>query len=162
MYTKIKFFQSHKSLNMFLLFVLLFSSFSLGHLPAARAQPDPCNNGSNGSFQTGSLDGVDFQFCLPFSPDHSSSADREDWVQSGSWIKLTPHKEFSIYTIPYGVKPAADNLPTATEGVTASYQKSTLDFYGPDAVAIIEGPSILIFGNTIQGATYLLQDKNGN
>ena len=35
------------------------------------------------SLQAVSLDGVDVEFCIPFIPDHSSSAEKDDWVQSG-------------------------------------------------------------------------------
>ena len=57
-----------------------------------------------------SIDGVNIELCLPFFPDSVSVAKPDDFVQSGSWIKQNPYQEFSIYAVPYGIFPSADNV----------------------------------------------------
>jgi hypothetical protein len=125
--------------------------------PTAGTQENPC---ITGFIQTTFLDGVNLQFCLPFKPDHSSSAEEDDWVQTGVWITVTPYQELSIYAIPYGVAPAADNLPISSAGISDVYRQATLDVYKNDAIEVMDGPSITIFGTIVTGKTFLLVNKN--
>ena len=153
-------FQSvYKTFIVFLFLLCSYIVLDAGSFSIAHAQTTQCKNGS---LQAASLDGVGFQLCLPFNPDHSSNAEQTDWVQSGVWIKMDPHQEFSIYAVPYGVNPAVDNLPTAKAGIAALYRQATLDLYTPDLILSIDSPSISIFGNSETGTTYLLPDKNGH
>jgi hypothetical protein len=150
---------SNRLFSIILLVSLLLLNLGGNTVSSVQAQTGLCNAGRS---QVVSLDGVDFQLCLPFTPDHSSVAEKNDWVQSGSWIRTNPHQEFSIYVIPYGINPSADNLKTAERGITNSYKKATLDYYRSDLITLIDGPSVYIFGNITSGTTYLLPDMNSD
>ena len=105
--------------------------------------------------QAVSLDGVEITICLPFNADYISTAKPTDLVQSGAWVQQDPYQVFSMYTVPYGVRPAADKLPKSAKWISILYRKATRDFYKPSALEKVNGPAITLFNNTVRGATYL-------
>lgn len=149
--------QLNARLNQKLLSVLLLVSLSTTTLGfnqlASGVLPSAGECAAGNTLKQFSLDGVYLQVCLPFLPDIFNSATSEDLVQSAYAENRSTGQQFFLYAVPYGLQPAADNLPPAQPGIASKYQHLSAGAY-QDAVENLMAQTATLFSKYVAGRTY--------
>ncbi len=106
------------------------------------------------------LDGVNLNLCLSFDPEIISTSDEVDMVQSLYAVSHSANMELFLYSVPFGLQPAADYLPAAQAGISSSYQDLSFDAYKGLILSDVSVSSMNMFNQSVTGRAVVIANKN--
>ena len=157
-----------KSKTIFLSLSILVTSFFLIGAITIPEQKIIKSNISQQSCQAGTfernfgLDGVNINLCLSFDPEIISVSSELDMVQSVYAVSQSSNQELFMYSVPFGLQPASDFLPTAEAGISTRYQDLSFDAYKGLILAEIPVSPLNIFNQKAAGRAAAVINTNAS